>query len=176
MGGVLATAISVGVLGAVCTWFYLSVGTILVWAAFVAWACFFHSGGDSAALKSTILSNTFGSFMGWVGAMMILTIPLGPVLTPEVWAGIVVLVTVVIYILASQVPIFASVPGTTYGYACTFAFLLQTQGKLEPAVLTSFSLDNAVLVIPLSMAGGALFGFASAKLAAALTKPALATP
>jgi Protein of unknown function (DUF1097) len=87
MSVVLATALSVGILGAVCTWFFLTVGTILVWAAFVAWACFFHSGGDYAALKSTIVSNAFGSFMGWLGAMMILTIPLGPVLTPQVWQG-----------------------------------------------------------------------------------------
>jgi len=174
MSVVLATALSVGILGAVCTWFFLTVGTILVWAAFVAWACFFHSGEDYAALKSTIVSNAFGSFMGWLGAMMILTIPLGPVLTPQVWAGLVVLITVVVYILSSQVPALASVPGTTYGYACTFAFLLQTPGKLDKVVLTSISLDNVVLVVPLSMAIGALFGLASAKLAVFLTKPNLA--
>lgn len=175
MGAVLATALSVGVLGAVCTWFFLKVGTILVWAAFVAWACFFHSGGDTTALKSTMISNVFGSIMGWVGALLILSIPLGDVLTPQVWSGVVVLFTVVVYILASQIPALASVPGTTYGYACTFAFLLQTPGKLDPAVLMSFSLDNAVLVVPLSLWLGALFGFASAKLAAALTRPQLAT-
>lgn len=106
--------------------------------------------------------------------MMILTIPLGAVLTPQVWAGLVVLITVVVYILSSQVPALASVPGTTYGYACTFAFLLQTPGKLDKVVLTSISLDNVVLVVPLSMAIGALFGLASAKLAAFLTKPNLA--
>ena len=89
-------------------------------------------------------------------------------------AGLVVLITVVVYILSSQVPALASVPGTTYGYACTFAFLLQTPGKLDKVVLTSISLDNVVLVVPLSMAIGALFGLASAKLAAFLTKPNLA--
>ena len=89
--------------------------------------------------------------------------------TPQVWAGLVVLITVVVYILSSQVPALASVPGTTYGYACTFAFLLQTPGKLDKAVLTSISLDNVVLVVPLSMAIGAVFGLASAKLAAFLT-------
>ena len=95
-------------------------------------------------------------------------------LTPQVWAGLVVLITVVVYILSSQVPALASVPGTTYGYACTFVFLLQTPGKLDKAVLTSISLDNVVLVVPLSMAIGAVFGLASAKLAACLTKPNLA--
>ncbi|MCF8482924.1 MAG: DUF1097 domain-containing protein [Rhodospirillum sp.] len=175
MGAVLATALSVGILGAVCTWFFLTAGTILVWAAFVAWACFFHSGGDAGGLKSTMISNLFGSVVGWVGALMILIIPLGDVLTPNVWAGVVVLITVVFYIMSSRIPALASVPGTTYGYACTFAFLLQTQGKLDLGVMTSVSLDNAVIVVPISMWLGALFGFASAKFAAFLTKPEAAT-
>ena len=130
MKPVYATALSVGILGAICTWSFLSMGTILVWAAFVAWACFFQSGGDESALKSTIISNIFGCFMGWLGAVMILGLPFGAALGPQVWSAIVVLITVVVYILASQVPVLASVPGTTFGYACTFAFLLQTPERL----------------------------------------------
>lgn len=173
MKPVSATALSVGILGALCTWFFLSVGTILVWGAFVAWACFFHSGGDNAALKSTILSNIFGCFMGWLGAVLILGLPFAELLSPPVWSGVIVLFTVVVYILASQIPAFASVPGTTYGYACTFAFLLQTPEKLNLPALFSVSFNNSLLVVPVSMVLGALFGFASAKLAAALTKPEL---
>jgi len=162
----------VGLLGAICTWFFLTVGTILVWSAFVAWACFFHSGGDNAALKSTITSNIFGCFVGWLGALIIVTVPGAAVLTPAIWAGAIVFLTVVLYILSSQIPQLASVPGTTYGYACTFAFLLQTPGKLEAAALTSASFSNALVVVPVSMVLGALFGFASAKLAAILTSAA----
>jgi len=173
MKPVFATALSVGVLGALCTWMFLSVGTILVWSAFVAWACFFHSGGDNAAFKSTVVSNTFGCVMGWLGAVMILGLPLGEALTPQVWSGTVVLVTVVVYILASQIPAFASVPGTTYGYACTFAFLLQTPEKLNLGALFSASFNNSLIVVPVSMLLGACFGLASARLAAALTKPEL---
>jgi len=168
-----ATAFSVGIVGAICTWFFLSVGTILVWAAFVSWACFFHSGGDNAALKSTIFSNIFGCFIGWLGALTLLVVPGAALSTPEIWAGAIVFLTVVIYILASQFPPLASVPGTTYGYACTFAYLLQTPGKLDPATMTSASFANVIVVVPVSMVLGALFGYASAKLAATLSRPAL---
>jgi len=174
MKPITATALSVGILGAICTWAFLSLGTILVWAAFVAWACFFQSGGDENALKNTIISNIFGCFMGWLGAVMILGLPFGAVVGPQVWPAIVVFITVVIYILASRVPALASVPGTTFGYACTFAFLLQTPDRLALAKLLSASFENSLVVVPVSMIGGALFGFASAKLAAALTKPTLA--
>ena len=60
MNAIVATAVSVGVLGGVATWLFLSVGSILIWAAFAAWACYFHSGGDQAALKSTIICNILG--------------------------------------------------------------------------------------------------------------------
>ena len=60
MSSLVALALSVAVLGGVAAWLFLSVGTILIWAAFVSWACFFHSGGDVPALKSTIISNIFG--------------------------------------------------------------------------------------------------------------------
>lgn len=170
MKAVYAIAFSVGILGAICTWMFLTVGTILIWAAFAAWACFFAIGGNNEALKNTITSNIFGCFMGWLGAAMIIGIPLGDVLTPEIWAGTVVFITVFAYITASQIPIFSSVPGTTFGYACTFAFVLQTPGKLDTAALFSASFNNALIVVPVSMVLGALFGFASAKLAAALTQ------
>lgn len=165
-----ATALSVALLAAICTWGYLSIGTILAWAAFVAWGCFFLSGGDEAALKSTIISNIFGCFMGWLGAVMILGLPVGQFVGDQVWPAMVVFVTVVIYILASQIPAVASVPGTTFGYASTFAFLLQTPDRLVLSKLLSFSFENAFIVVSVSMVGGALFGFASAKLSAALTK------
>lgn len=40
MSELTSLAISVALLGGVCTWFTLSVGVLLIWAAFAAWACF----------------------------------------------------------------------------------------------------------------------------------------
>ena len=170
MSARIATALSVGVLAGIATWIFLAVGTILIWAAFVAWACFFHCGGDTDALKTTIIGNIFGVVAGWVAALLIVYVPLGGELPPGLWAGIVVLVTVVIVCLASAVPALASIPASVYGYACVFAFLLQTPEQLTQAALVSPSVDNVLVVVIVSMVIGAVFGWASGQLAGALTK------
>ena len=102
--------------------------------------------------------------MAWIAAIIILAIPLAESLTLPVWAGIVVAVTVAIYTRM------ADIPATTYGYACTFAFLLQTPDKLSLGNLTSASFNNALVVVIVSMVIGALFGLATGKFTAALTK------
>ncbi len=79
-------------------------------------------------------------------------------------------ITVAAYVLAAHIPLLSSIPGTTYGYAATFAFLLQTPEKLTLPMLTSVSLDNALIVVVISMVIGALFGIASGKIAGALAK------
>ena len=170
MTGLMPLTISIGLLAGVATWIFLSVGTILIWAAFAAWACYFHNGGDGAALKSTIICNIFGVVVAWIAAIIILAIPLAETLTLPVWAAIVVAVTVAIYTKMADIPVLSSIPATTYGYACTFAFLLQTPDKLSLGSLTSPSFDNALVVVIVSMVIGALFGMATGKFAAALTK------
>ena len=170
MKALIALFVSVGILAGVATWFFLAVGTILIWAAFVAWACFFHSGGDEAALKSTITCNVFGVICAWIAAIVILAVPLASALSLPLWAAIVVAVTVGAYILAAHIEALSSIPGTTYGYACTFAFLTQTPEKLSLDALLSVSFSNALIVVVISMIIGALFGYASGKLAGALTK------
>jgi len=169
MKTLIALFVSVGLLAGVATWFFLAVGSILIWAAFVAWACFFHSGGNDAALKSTVVSNVFGVICAWIAAIVILAVPLAPVLSLPLWAAIVVAVTVGAYILAAHIEAVSSIPGTTYGYACTFAFVLQTPDKLTLDALLAASFDNALIVVVISMVIGALFGYASGRLAKALT-------
>jgi hypothetical protein len=58
-----ALAISVGVFGAVATWLFLGPlgGALAIWAAFIAWGCFFHCGGKEHGLQSAILCNALSS-------------------------------------------------------------------------------------------------------------------
>jgi hypothetical protein len=72
MSQLVALSVSIGLLGGIATFLYLKIG-LLIWAGFIAWACFFHSGGDSNALKNTILCNAFGAVCAWVGALIILS-------------------------------------------------------------------------------------------------------
>ncbi|NRG16239.1 DUF1097 domain-containing protein [Rhizobiales bacterium] len=165
MSKITALAISVSILGGIATWLFLSVGTILIWAAFVAWACFYFSGGDEAALKSTIASNIFGVIVASTTAVVILAVPMADQIGANIWASLVVTASIAIYILAANIAIISSIPGTTLGYAATFAYLLQTPDRLSLQAVLSLSLESSYLVVPLSMVIGALFAYASAKAA-----------
>lgn len=170
MSELTSLAISVALLGGVCTWLTLSVGVLLIWAAFAAWACFFHSGGDVRALHTTIVSNAFGVLTAWLTAVVIVSVPGAVVLGESIWPSLVVCVSIACYISAARVGWFSSIPAVTYGYACTFAFLLQTPGKFSSESLTSVSFSNALIIVPASMIVGTLFAFASARLAARLQR------
>jgi hypothetical protein len=171
MSSLVALAVSIGVLGGVATILYLKLG-LLIWAGFIAWACFFHSGGNTAGLTNTIVCNTFGAFCAWVAAVVILSFPLADSLTLPVWAGIVVGITVMLMVLAAKVPALSTIPASVYGYAAVFAYLLQTPETLTKDKLLSASLGNAFLIVVISMILGALFGFVSAKMAGSMTAKA----
>ncbi|MGO6819619.1 DUF1097 domain-containing protein [Rhizobium brockwellii] len=167
MPAVLATALGVGILGGIATWGFLSVGTILIWAAFVAWASFFAIGGDNRALGLNITSNAFGVLVAWIVALLVLANPFAALPAP-IWVGVLVFISVVLYILASPVSIVSSVPAVTLGYATTFAYLSQTPDAFTYDSLLSASFKNVLIVVIISMTIGTLFGYASAKLSAAL--------
>lgn len=172
MSQLSALSLSIGILGGIATWGFLAAGGVLIWAAFVAWGCFFHTGGDINALKNTIVCNIFGVVVATVAALVILTVPGANALGLPLWAGIVVGITAGLLCLAANVKALSVIPASVYGYASTFAFLLQTPDKLNVAALTSVSMNNALIVVSLSMAIGAVFGFLSGKLGAAMTKKA----
>jgi hypothetical protein len=170
MSSLVALSLSIGLLGGVATFLYLKLG-LAIWAGFLAWACFFHSGGDTKALQNTIVGNIFGAFCAWVAAMILATMPqesLG-----LAWPAIVVGVTVCAMCLAAHIKAFSVIPASVYGYAATFAFLLMKEGAMTSAQLTAMDFKgNALLLIAVSMTVGALFGLASGKLGGALTRKA----
>lgn len=175
MSQLAALALSVGVLGGLAVWVFLSVGGILIWAAFIAWGCFFQSGGDSDALRNTIVCNIFGAVAAWLTAVIILAIPLADKLTLPLWAGIVAGIVIWIVVYAANIKAFAVIPASVYGFAAVFAFILQTPEKLNLASLMSLNFNNGLIVVAVSMVIGAILGFISGKVAAALTaKPSLA--
>ena len=171
MSQLVALSVSIGLLGGIATILYLKLG-LLIWAGFIAWACFFHSGGDGNALRNTIVGNAFGAFCAWLAALIILHFPLADSLTLPVWAGIVVGLTVMAMCLAAHIKAFSVIPASVYGYAATFAYLLQTADTMTKDKLMSASMANALLSVIISMALGALFGLASGKLGGALAAKA----
>jgi hypothetical protein len=181
MPALFALSLSIAVLGAV--WAYLALGPLsplLVWAGFIAWGCFFHSGGDTKALVKTIAGNAYGALVAWIALLIIFKMGAGGAGTAAI-AGVVG-VTVFFLVIVSSIEPLSVVPANVYGYAATVAYALHQAsvaaaapgehgtGPLEN--LTAGNLANPLVLLIVSMALGAVFGWASGKLAGALTKKA----
>jgi Protein of unknown function (DUF1097) len=162
-----ALAISVGVLGAVATWLFLGPlgGALAIWAAFIAWGCFFHCGGKEQGLQSAILNNAAGAVIAGITLIVATKTGLADKLGLPIWAAICVGIGVAAMVLLANVPVFAAIPAQVYGFASVVAYALM---KDATGSLTAASMENPVVVIILSMIVGAVFGYVSEKVAGML--------
>ena len=129
MGIVTALAVSIGLLGGVATYLYLSdfLGLGLqIWAAFIAWASFYHCGGKIGGFTKSVLANLWGIVWAVLTLLAITKLGFAETLGLPVWAGICVAIGVGLMILGSNIPIFSAIPATVYGYAATVALALLT--------------------------------------------------
>jgi hypothetical protein len=166
---ITALAVSIGVLGGIATFVSLSpIGLGLqIWAAFIAWATFYHCGGKEAGLTKTITHTVFGAIMAYIALLLVTQIPLGAALGVPLWAGICVLITVFILVYAAKQPMLSDIPASVLGYAAVAAMALA--GNKLGAVTTG-SMENPFIVIVLSLIAGAVLGYISEKIAGALVK------
>lgn len=173
MSQLAALALSIAVLGGV--WVFLALGPLagsaLVWAGFIAWGAYFHTGGDNAALQKTIAGTVYGAVLAGVALFLVVNNPVG--LPAAVAAPVYVAVTVFFLVIVAGCNLLSVVPNNVYGYAATVAYALQTptaEGVGPLASLTSVSLANPVLLLSVSFVIGAVFGMVSGKLAGMLGK------
>ena len=171
MSSLVALSVSIGVLGGVATALSLGplAGIVLIWVAFIAWACYFAIGGDQKALQNTIVCGILGAVVAWVALLVILSIPLGEALTVPIWAGIVVAVSVLVMCLLAHVEYFSSIPASVLGYASVAAYALQTEGAFTMEALGSAGTSNALVVVAISVVVGAVFGMISGKVGGMLS-------
>jgi hypothetical protein len=167
MSKLTALALSIAVLGGV--WAFLALGPLagsaLVWAGFIAWGCYFHTGGDGAALQKTIVGMIYGAVVAGVALALVVANPLG--LPDAIAAPVYVAVTVFFLVIVAGINLLSVVPANVYGYAATAGYALSTS---TANLTTTPDLTNPVLLVALSVVIGALFGAASGKLAAILGK------
>jgi hypothetical protein len=167
----LSSSFSNAFLGGLATFAFLSLGSTLVWAAVIAWGCFFHTGGDSRALAITILGNILGIL---TASIIAVALTYNPGIWDPIWAGLMVFVFVMIMVfIGHQLAVHLKfttliIPASFYGAAATFALLVQTPGRLAREVLLSGSFESPWVAMPISMIIGAFLGFATAKMTAAL--------
>src|ERR1700738_2173690 len=172
MTQVIALSLSIAVLGGI--WAFLALGPlsgfVLVWAGFIGWGCFFHSGANTNALVKTIIGNAYGALVAWVALLIIVNVPVPSL--GAVWPAIVVGVTVFFLVVVASIDLLSVVPANVYGYAALVAYSLH-QPSAAPATgplqnLVSPSFANPLVLLIVSMGIGALFGYASDQLAKVL--------
>jgi hypothetical protein len=167
MSQLTALSVSIAVLGAV--WVFLALGplagSVLVWAGFIAWGCYFHTGGDNAALQKTIVGMIYGAVLAGIALYLVGGNPVG--LPAAVAAPVYVGVTVFFLVIVAGCNLLSTVPANVYGYAATVAYALQTP---TAGHVTDLNVGNPVILIALSTVLGAVFGMVSGKVAGMLGK------
>jgi len=167
MSKLVALSISIALLGGI--WAYLALGPlagyVLVWAGFIAWGCYFHTGGDNAALQKTIAGMIYGAVIAGIALFLVGLNPIG--LPGAFGPAVYIAVTVFLLVIIAGCNLLSVVPANVYGYAATAAYALQTANA---GSVTALNLTNPVLLIALSTVIGAIFGMLSGKLSGMLGK------
>jgi hypothetical protein len=167
MSKLTALALSIAVLGGV--WAFLALnplaGIAIVWVGFIAWGCFFHTGGDNAALQKTIAGMSFGAIMAAVALALVSGGALGGL--GALAAPVIIAVTVFPLVAIAGVNLLSVVPANVYGYAATAGLALSTN---TAGNATALNLTNPAILVIISVVLGAVFGLVSGKVAGALGK------
>jgi hypothetical protein len=167
MSKLTALALSIAVLGGV--WAFLALnplaGVALVWVGFIAWGCYFHTGGDNAALQKTIAGMSYGAVLAGVALTLVSSGTLGGL--GALAAPVIIAVTVFPLVIVAGCNLLSVVPANVYGYAATagLALTANTAGNA-----TMMDMTNPVLLVIVSVVLGAVFGMASGKLSGMLGK------
>ena len=160
---ITALAVSIGLLGAVATYLFLTIGTIQIWIGFIGWASFYHCGGGGDGLRKSIAANLWGVVMAFIALLLITQVNTG--LPGPLWPSIVVGVTAAILVLGAKIEAFSVIPATVYGYASTAGY-----GLLSGASLTTLTAANPLICVSASLVIGGLFGLVSEKFAGLLKR------
>ena len=158
---ITALAVSIGLLGAVATYLFLTVGVIQIWIGFIGWASFYHCGGGTDGLRKSVLANLWGVVMAFIALLLITQV--NPGLPGPLWPSLVVGVTAAILVLGSRIEAFSIIPATVYGFASTAGY-----GLLSGASLTTVTAANPLICVAVSLVIGGLFGIVSEKFAGML--------
>lgn len=137
---------------------------IPVWAIFISWACFFHLGGGedrNQAWRATMQHVGLGIATAWLSALMVLHNPFEQPLIVEWWASVVIGLVIGVLFRLSVLTRFAVTPAIVYGYAGTFAFL-SVPGKFSTEILLSFTFDNVLVAMGISLILGVIAGYINA--------------
>ena len=156
MDVLVALAVSIGIL--IAGWTYVALGpaALPVWAGIVAWGCFFAAGGKTVGLTKTIASNLSGVLWAFLALQAAKSLGGGlPALS--VCVGVAALFMV----LQSRISILSFIPGAFLGAATAVSVVVGANGTWTRTVI--------------ALVAGAVLGYLSEALAAAIARPKRAT-
>lgn len=165
----VALALVIGLIGAILT--YLYVGPLaglglFIPATFIGAGSYFAAGGDTPALRSSLLTNIWGIICATIALILV-----GLVASPLL-VGLIVGVMTAVVILGALVPALGFVPGSVFGFATTAAF-----GLLTSASGTDFSLPTGPFTVMLiSFVIGGLYGWVSSIIVGKIVAAPAAAP
>ena len=161
-----AAALAAALVAAASVLAFSAAPALLVWAAFIGWASYDHSGATPQAALRSSAALVFGVGMAWAVAIVVAggILPLGAQTATAVAAG----VASFLIVLASAKPILSVVPATFYGFASTFAYLSLAPGAFTISTMTGLNWKNAIVALPVSLLIGTGLGIAQGWLAHAL--------
>jgi hypothetical protein len=152
MDALVALGLSIGILIAGWTYVALGPGALPVWAGIVAWGCFFAAGGKTSGLTKTIASNLSGVLWAFLAITASQRFGGGvPVLS--VLVGFAALFMV----LQAKIPALSFIPGAFLGAATAVSVVVGANGSWTRTIV--------------ALVAGAVLGYLSEMVAAALTKP-----
>src|SRR5215475_3153626 len=153
-----AAALAAALVAAASVLAFSAMPQLFVWAAFIGWASYDHSGATPQAALRSSAALVFGVIMAWAVAVVVTTgvLPLNSPLTMALAAGI----ASFLIVLASAAPILSTVPATFYGFASTFAYLSLVPGAFTIKTMTAFNWENVIVAMPISLLIGSCLGIA----------------
>jgi hypothetical protein len=161
-----AAALAAAVVAAAAVLAFSELPKLFVWAAFVGWASYDHSGATVRAAIRSSVALVFGVVMAWLVAIVVAAhwLPANTAVSTAIVAG----TASFLIVMASRTALLSVVPATFYGFASTFAYLSLSSGASTVGMLTSFGLRNAIISMPVSLLIGTGLGIVHARLANAL--------
>ena len=158
-----SAALAAAVVAAAAVLAFSALPKLFVWAAFIGWASYDHSGATLQAAIRSSAALVFGVIMAWLVAVVVEAhvLPANVALSTAIVAGTASFVIVI----ASRTALLSVVPATFYGFASTFAYLSLSSGAFTIGMLTSLSWSNAIIGVPASLLIGTGLGIVHARLA-----------
>lgn len=158
MSVLFALTLSIGGLAVVATWLFLGPLAALqvqVWQAFVAWACFYHSGGKAEGATKTVVCMAFGALVGMLSVMLAGQLGAAGAFAAPVAVGL----GAAGIVMAAHVGLLGTIPASVYGFACVAGLIL----------LKGMAPTDAIVPTLVSIVIGAVFGWLSEFIGGKLT-------